>query len=111
VNLPGGHRVQMFSFRVTKLDADNRPIAFELLPDSRGTAEARDCVLWASDAYIGKPLSPSDLAKVKVREASVGLSFATTGDSADTQHRADIVIDVERGVITKNRYGKSGASI
>ena len=38
---------------------------------------------------------------------AAALTFATTDDTRDVQQRADIVIDVRRGAVLKNRFGQS----
>jgi len=62
VNLPGGHKLVAHCFRITKLDAEDRPVGFE--PVARGD---HDCILWASPAFTGSPLPDDLLARVKAR--------------------------------------------
>lgn len=58
ITLPGGKVVRTYDFRITKVDADGRPTAFERAEP--GTPS--DCVLWASDAFMSSEL-PSNLMR------------------------------------------------
>jgi hypothetical protein len=40
------------------------------------------------------------------RMMSSDLTFATKHDTQDLQHRADVVIDLRSGTVTKNRFGR-----
>jgi len=62
VNLPGGLRVVAHYFRITKLDAGDRPVAFE-----RVAKGGHDCVLWASPAFTDEPLDSAMQAKFLAR--------------------------------------------
>lgn len=65
INLPGNVKVRAYDFRVTKLDAENRPVAFELVPAGTGDT---DCVLWAADFFVKNPLPKELLERVRARE-------------------------------------------
>ena len=63
LNLPGGVKVRAFDFRITRVDAQNRPVAFELA--EAGTPS--DCVLWAADHFVLQQLPPELLERFHAR--------------------------------------------
>lgn len=65
LNLPGGRVVRGYDFRITNVDAEGRPTAFERA--ERNTDS--DCVLWALESFVGEPL-PAELHRRMVSRQS-----------------------------------------
>ena len=100
LNLPGGVKVRAFDFRITRVDAHNRPVAFELAEP--GTPS--DCVLWAADHFALRPLPPELLGRFYARRRALterlvtrSLDPATTNGEAgfDTSSRVGGDEDVD----------------
>lgn len=55
VQLPGGILLQGVRFRLTKRDADGRPLMFEVLPPNDRTPDEDVWILYAHEESIRKP--------------------------------------------------------
>lgn len=57
-------------------------------------------------AIAPEPSRLAPIAGARGQDSRRSLKIATTDDSPDVQHAADIVVDVSRGVVVKNRHGR-----
>lgn len=84
LQLPGGVRVRAFDFRVTRVDAQFRAVAFELAEPGTDS----DCVLWAHDAFLGDSLRRDLRERLQERHGRQLATVAVDLQQTDLQHAA-----------------------
>lgn len=86
IQLPGGVVVKGFAFRITKVDDQGRPEAFEI---ARGNEDS-DCVLWATPSFINDHLPDKLLHRVRrrIEESIEGPGSYDTQERTYTKERA-----------------------
>jgi len=80
INLPGGVTVTGFDFRITKVDDDGLPLAFERTKPS----EDSDCVLWASPAFLLAPLASDLKRRYESRRAARPADYVTNARDVES---------------------------